>query len=56
MIHRWKALDLEITDFEYRHDRTYTGEIVPSQTSNPEHVEIGKVSDKLTYDTLFERS
>ena len=56
MIQRWKDLDLEIKDFEYHHDRTYTGEIVPSQTSNPKHVQIGKVSDKLTFDTLFERS
>ena len=35
MIHRWKALDLEITDFGHHHDPTYTGEIAPSQTSNP---------------------
>ena len=35
MIHHWKDLDLEITDFEYHHDPTYTGEIIPSQTSNP---------------------
>ena len=26
MIHHWKALDLEITDFQYRHDSAYTGE------------------------------
>ena len=32
MIDRWKALDLEITDFEYHHDYTNTGEIIPSQT------------------------
>ena len=34
MIHHWKGLDLEITDFTYHHDLTYTGEIIPSQTSN----------------------
>ena len=34
MIHHWKALDLEITDSEYRHDPTYTGEVMPSRTSN----------------------
>ena len=39
MIHQWKALDLEITDFEY-HDLTYTGETIPSQTVNLKHVEI----------------
>ena len=35
MIHRWKALDLVMTDGEYQFDRTYTGKITPSQTSNP---------------------
>ena len=35
MIYHSKALDMEITDFEYYHDLTYTGEIIPSQTSNP---------------------
>ena len=35
MIHCWKTLDLEITDFEYQHDPTNTGEVMPSQTSNP---------------------
>ena len=34
MVHRWKALDLEITDGEYQFDRTYTGKITLSQTSN----------------------
>ena len=33
MIHYWKALDLEITDFEYHHDRTSSCENIPSQTS-----------------------
>ena len=42
MIHRWKALDLEITDFEYHADQTPSGEIIPSQTSNRKHVEIIK--------------
>ena len=35
MIHHWKALDLEIIDFEYRHDWTRWSEIFASQTSNP---------------------
>ena len=56
MIYHWKALDLEIIDFGYHHDRTYTGEIIPSQTSNLKHVEIIKVSDKPTYDTSLEMS
>ena len=34
MIHHWKALDLEITDYEYRHDSKRSSEIIPSQTSN----------------------
>ena len=33
MIYHSKSLDLEITDFEYDHDPTYTSEIIPSQTS-----------------------
>ena len=35
MIYHSKSLDLEITDFEYQYDRTPSGEITPSQTSNP---------------------
>ena len=56
MIYHSKALALEITDGEYQFDRTYTGKITPSQTSNLEHVEIRKFSDKCTCDTSFERS
>ena len=33
MIHRWRDLDLEITDFKYLYDQTSSGEITPSQTS-----------------------
>ena len=54
MIHHSKGLDLEITDFEYQRDPTYTGETKPSQTLK--HVKIIKVSDKPIYDTSFERS
>ena len=36
MIHQWKALDLEIVDFEYQHDLTFSCETIPSQTSNSE--------------------
>ena len=35
MIHHWKGLELEITDFDYHHDPTYTAETLPSQTPNP---------------------
>ena len=56
MIHHWKALDLEITDFDYHYDPTSSCEIIPSQTSTLKHIEIKKVSDKLTYDTSFESS
>ena len=35
MIHRRKTVSSEITDFEYHHDPTPSGEITPSQTSNP---------------------
>ena len=43
MIHHSKGFNLEITDFEYQHDRTLTGEIMPTQTLNLKHVEIVKV-------------
>ena len=33
MIHYWKGLDLEITDFNYKHDPAPSGETIPSQTS-----------------------
>ena len=36
MIHPWKGLDLEITDFEYHHDPTFSAETIPSQTSIPQ--------------------
>ena len=42
MIHHWKALDLEITDVNYHHDPTTSGEIISSQTSNLKIVEIIK--------------
>ena len=35
MIYHSKALDLEITDFEYHHDWTRGSEMIPSQTLNP---------------------
>ena len=34
MIHNWKGFDSEITDFNYHHDATPSGETKPSQTSN----------------------
>ena len=33
MIHDWKVPELEITDFEYKHDRTPSVETIPSQIS-----------------------
>ena len=56
MIHHWRALDLENTDFEHHHDPTSSGEIIQSQTLKFKHVEIIKVSDKSTYDTSLESS
>ena len=41
MVHQSKALDLEFTDCNYQNP-TYTGEIIPSQTSNLKHVEFKK--------------
>ena len=51
MIHDWKAINLETLDSDYHHDPTSSCEITPSQTSDLEHAEIIKVSDKTTYDT-----
>ena len=42
MIQFWKTLDLEITDGEYQFDRTYSREIMLSQTLDLKHVEITK--------------
>ena len=33
MIHQWKVLDLEITDFNHHLHPTPSGETVPSQTA-----------------------
>ena len=33
MIHHWKPLDLQITEFNYHYDPTPSGETVLSQTS-----------------------
>ena len=56
MIHHWKALDLDITDFKHLHDPTSSGKFIPSQTSNIKQVEIIRVSDEPTYDTSLESS
>ena len=55
MIHHSKGFDLEITDFDYNHDLTPSGGIIPSQTMNLKHVENIQVLDKAIYDTSFER-
>ena len=56
MIHRWKGLDLEITDFEYQQDPIPSAETIPYQTSNLKNVEMIKVPHKPAYDTSMERS
>ena len=56
VIVHWKAVDLEITDGEYRFYRTYAGKITPSHTLDPKHVEIIKVIVKPTFDTSFKSS
>ena len=35
MIHDWKVPELEITEFEDKHNRTPSAETEPTQTSNP---------------------
>ena len=42
MIHHWKALDLEITEFKYHHAPTPSEEIISSQISNLKDVEFIK--------------
>ena len=42
LIHHWKGLDLEITDFGNHHDPTSSGEIIPCETLNLQHLEIIK--------------
>ena len=32
MIDHWKGVNLEITDFEYHHNRTSLAETIPSKT------------------------
>ena len=54
MIHYWKVFDLEITDFEDYYGLTYTGELLPSQTSNS-LVENIKPHDKTVYDMSLEK-
>ena len=56
MIHYWKVPELEITDFDYKHDRTPSPETIRTRTSNPQTCRDHKVSDKPTYDTLLESS
>ena len=56
MIYRTKDLDLQITDFNYYHDLTLSGEFIPSQTSNLKQVEVIKFLDKHTYDMSFQSS
>ena len=46
LIHHWKGLDLEITDFTYHRDPTQSGETVLSQTATLKLVETVNVSDK----------
>ena len=56
MVHLWKGLELEITDFNYHHDPTPQVELYHLKPQTLKHVEIIKISDKPTYDTSLERS
>ena len=33
MIHYWKGLELEIAEFEHKHDRTPAAQTIPTKTS-----------------------
>ena len=35
MIHQWKGLDLEITDFNFHHHPTPSIQTIPTETSTP---------------------
>ena len=54
MVYFWKIPEYEIADFEYKHDRTPSAEIIPTQTSTLKHVGIINVSEKPTYDKSLE--
>ena len=56
MIYHWKTLALEITDLNYHHIPTPSGETLSSQTSNLKHVENIKFSDKPIFDASLESS
>ena len=56
MINHWKALDLEIIDSEYHHDRHPHVYLYHLKPQTYKHVEIIKVSDKPTYDKPLESS
>ena len=44
-MHHWKGLELEIKDFEYRHDLRSSAETIPSQTSNVQTCRVYESSD-----------
>ena len=56
MIHHWRGLDLEITDFENHQDPMPSAETIPSQNSILKIVEIIKVLEKPAYVTSLERT
>ena len=57
MIHHWKGFYLEITDFDYHHDPTPTGEkLYHLKPQILKHLEIIEVSDTPTQDSSLERS
>ena len=55
MVHDWKSLDLEITDFNYRMVRPNQVKLYHLKSQTLKHVENINVSNKPTQDTSLER-
>ena len=54
MVHHWKSLDLEITDYNYRNDRHNQVKLYHLKSQTLKQVEIMNVSNKPTQDTSLE--
>ena len=56
MIHHWKGLELEIAEFEYKHDRTPSAESIPTQPHRLQYVENIKIQNITMFETSLEGS
>ena len=56
MIDHWKSFELELAEFEHKHDRAPSVESIPTQTSKLKLVETTKIQNITRFDTSSERS